>query len=543
MVHAASSQTHEMRLMKLGAAAILGVVCLGMALALFLVGRAIDESALRDEQALAERRVTRSLASISEDITSATIWNDAVTAVGRGDLEWMQVNFGDYYADYMDHAVTLVFDGEGRLLQASRDSEPVSAASEAPLIAATQSLLAEVRKDSTDPRRRRAIGFEAVATRSGVVRADGAYYLVAAASIVPEEESPVARPAQDAVVVSAKPIQALIDSLGADLGLTAPRLTAPDAPNLVLLRSQDGTPLAGLAWTPERPGRQVLMTLVPVFAGLFIAFMIAAAAMWRRIARNVKRLSDSELALNQALEAADSANVAKTRFLANMSHELRTPLNGVLGMSEVLTMSGLTGPQQAQVGVIKQSGQHLLSMIERILEIAHIDSDLSPPEAQPFDPAGVFAQVARGLRDKATTKRLAMTDTFDPTGVRLGDAGRVAKVLHAVVDNAIQFTPQGSVRLELTATPEQVTFTVADTGVGMSADTQSRLFTPFSQGDDSATRSVDGAGLGLALAKRLVTSMGGEISFDTRVGSGTTFRITLPAPVVTVAAVSTKNAA
>jgi signal transduction histidine kinase len=528
MDHAITAKPSEMRLMKIGAAIVLSVVCLGMALALFLVSRAIDDSALKDEQALVERRITRSLAAITEDITSATIWNDAVTAVERKDLDWMQVNFGDYYADYMDHSVTLVFDGYGQLLQASRDSETVSAAREAPLIAATQSLLAEVRKASTDPTRRQAIGFNAVATRASVVRADGALYLVAAATIVPEEEAPVSRPSLDAVVISAKPVQALIGSMGADLGLSQPNITAPDAPHLTALRSNDGTALAGLSWTPARPGRQVLMTLVPVFAALLIAFLVAAAAMWRRIAGNVRRLSESEVALSQALEAADTANVAKSRFLANMSHELRTPLNGVLGMSEVLTMSGLTGPQRAQVAVIKQSGEHLLSMIERMLEMANIDSDLSPPEAQAFDPATVSAQVIAGLRDKATAKRLALVESYEATGARLGDAGRLAKVLHAVVDNAIQFTPQGSVRLEMTATPDQVVFTVADTGVGMSAETQSRLFTPFSQGDDSATRSVDGAGLGLALAHRLVVSMGGEITYDTRVGSGSTFRIHLP---------------
>jgi signal transduction histidine kinase len=531
MDHSPNGQAREMRLMKLGAAAVIGTVGLGMTLALFLVSRAIDASALRDEQALVERRVQRSLASLTDDITSASIWNDAVAAIDRRDLEWMQINFGDYYADYMDHAVTLVFDGDGALMQASRDSEPVGAASEAPLIAATQGLLAQVRQDSTNAKRRAAIGFDAVATRSGVVRAGGALYLVAAATIVPEEEEPIARPAHDAVVVSAKPIAALIGSMSADLGLQNPRLTPADADHLALLRSQDDAPLVGLTWTPERPGRQVLMTLVPVFAALFIAFLIAAALMWRRIAANVRRLSESETALSQALAAADSANVAKTRFLANMSHELRTPLNGVLGMSEIVLMSGLTGPQRAQVSVIKQSGEHLLSMIERILEMAHIDSDLSPPEAQPFDPATVAAQVVAGLRDKAIAKRLALTEALPPAGLRLGDAGRVAKVLHAVVDNAIQFTPQGSVRVAMTSAPDQIVLTVTDTGVGMSADTQSRLFMPFSQGDDSATRTVDGAGLGLALAKRLVVSMGGSIDFDTRVGSGSTFRITLPAPI------------
>ena len=521
-----------MRLMQIGAIGVLGVVCLGVAIALALVSRAIDESALRDEQSLVERRITRSLSSIKEDITSATIWNDAVVAIEAGDLEWMQVNFGDYYADYMDHTATLIFDGHGELLQASRDSETVSAASEAPLIAATQALVAEVRKESTEAGRRNALGFAALASRVGVVRADGDLYLVAAATVVPEEGAGIARPDQDAVVVSVKPVQSLIESMERDLGLQRPHVTRADGTHLAVLRGGDGSPLAGLSWTPARPGRQVMATLIPVFTVLAIAFVLAAGLMWRRIARNVQRLSESEIALSRALEAAGSANAAKSRFLANMSHELRTPLNGVLGMTEIMLMSGLAGPQRTQISVIKESGEHLLSMIERILEMAHIDSDLSQPEALPFDPAVVFAQVAAGLRDKAAAKRLAFTENFTSVGQRVGDAGRVAKVLHAVVDNAILFTPQGSVRLELTETPDSVTFLVIDTGVGMSAETRSRLFTPFSQGDDSTTRSVDGAGLGLALARRLVTSMGGSIDFDTRVGSGTTFRVSIPAPLL-----------
>ncbi|MDZ4362717.1 CHASE4 domain-containing protein [Brevundimonas sp.] len=259
-----------MRLMKAGAAVVLAVVCLGMAMALLLVSRAIDDSALKDEQALVERRIVRSLGAISEDITSASIWNDAVTAIEGGDMEWMQVNFGDYYADYMDHSVTLVFDADDRLLLASRDSERVDPASEAALIAATRSMRAEVFRESRDPRRRRAIGFEAVATRSGIVRADDTLYLVAVATIVPEKEDPVARPSRDALVVSTKPIQALTTSMADDLGLRDARLTVPEAPNLSLLRANDGTPIAGLSWTPARPGQQVLMTLVPVFAGLLL---------------------------------------------------------------------------------------------------------------------------------------------------------------------------------------------------------------------------------------------------------------------------------
>ena len=241
-----------------------------------------------------------------------------------------------------------------------------------------------------------------------------------------------------------------------------------------------------------------------------------------RLRASVIDLKHSQAALEkQALELADlaqkysdektraeEANATKSKFLANMSHELRTPLNGVLGMSEVVLMSDLSATQRRQIGVIKESGEHLLVMIERILEMAHIDDALAEPERRPFDPASVFAKAAAGLHAKADTKGLAITETYQPTGLRLGDAGRVSKVLTALIDNAIQFTRVGEVRLTLEPSPEGLIFGVADTGPGMSEAVQTKLFTPFSQGDDSATRSVDGAGLGLALAKRLATSMG-----------------------------------
>ena len=125
------AQAHEMRWLKAVAATVLVVVCLGMTIAMLLVSRAIDERAAAHEQTMVERRLERMLNVISDDIVSATIWNDAVDAVEREDTSWMQSNFGDYYAQYMDHAVTLHYAGDGGLMLASRGGQAVYAASEA----------------------------------------------------------------------------------------------------------------------------------------------------------------------------------------------------------------------------------------------------------------------------------------------------------------------------------------------------------------------------------------------------------------------------
>jgi len=262
------AQAHEMRWLKAVAATVLVVVCLGMTIAMNVVSRAIDERAAAQEQAMVERRLERMLNVISDDIVSATIWNDAVEAVEREDTSWMQSNFGDYYAQYMDHAVTLVFSGDGRLILASRGGKRVDAASETALVTAVQDLTADVRRTSLNPARRRAVGFKAVSRGSSIIRAGDALYLVGAATVVPEDLAPVARPPRDAIVVSAKPIGTFISSMHTDLGLHDTRLTTPDERHIVSLQGQDGTRLAGLVWAPERPGRHILGTLLPVFAGL-----------------------------------------------------------------------------------------------------------------------------------------------------------------------------------------------------------------------------------------------------------------------------------
>ncbi len=520
--------TGEMPRMKAAAAAVLAVVCLGVALILAFVGRAIDADEVRREERLVERRQERMLDALVEDITSAAIWNEAVTAFSgpEPDLEWTQINFGDYYADYMDHAVTLTYAPGGRLVQASRDSEVVSPDNERALVAAVRPLVEQVRRRAA-ARPAAAVAFEGVATANAIVAADGALYLVAASTVVPEDTS-LSRLPQDPIVVSAKPLAALVDSVEADLALKDAALTPAPGSASVPIRTLSGEAAGYLSWTPARPGRSILVSAGPLLLALMLVLGIAAALLWRRIAANVRRLSASEKALGQALERAEAANVAKSRFLSNVSHELRTPLNGVLGMAEVLAMGDLSEVQRLRLQVLKESGQTLAGLIEQLLDVVRLEREAPEMASAPFEPGVLIANLVEEIRPAASAKRLRVVADPRAPGRWLGDAEHIQKVLRCLTSNAVTFTPAGSIRLRVAPAADGLVFVVEDTGVGISPDMIGSLLKPFTQADDSSTRRVGGAGLGLTISHRLTQAMGGRIEIESQEGLGTTVRVFLP---------------
>jgi len=248
----------------------------------------------------------------------------------------------------------------------------------------------------------------------------------------------------------------------------------------------------------------------------------------------VINLSREKQEAERARDVAEASARAKSAFIANISHEIRTPLNALLGMAQLLERSELDRTQRGHVKVVLEAGRGLKTLLDDVIALSR-DDDPCEPRDEDCDAAQAVRTVGRLLQPRAWEKQLRLKLSAPSSLPRVhGDPRRVRQVLLKLADNALKFTERGCV--EIRVEPMQsngggqlLKFSVVDTGLGLPPEASDLLFEPFSLGDSSYTRRHDGAGLGLAVAKRTVESLGGEIGFESAPGEGATFWFTVPA--------------
>tara|TARA_R110002012_G_scaffold318665_1_gene537488 strand:+ start:285 stop:2015 length:1731 start_codon:yes stop_codon:yes gene_type:complete len=527
-----------------------------------------DERASARQERFAARTLAATIAGLPQQQRSATVWDDAVENVAAGNEKWMDDNLGHWMQSYFGHNESYVLDRDDTPVFASvsgsirsADAYAVRADAIAPLVAQLRTVMAEVSAGLENP-------FEALADVAVVaaLRFGDDVIIASVVPIVSDSGEVYQAPGTEKLHIAVRYVD---DGLAQEIGLpieldgVAFNSSSPD-------KAQVGTPitdpsgevLSWLVWTPERPGTDLFLKMLPLLS--MVGTGGGAMILWlaQRLSRISRQLQAREAqarldleALQQAREAAKVADRAKMNFMSIVSHELRTPLTVILGYARLgknleqfpvarqlydrllrqpvnvnlvqssvdeLVSFATTGMEK-----VEKSGEHLLFLVNQLLDYAKIESGHLEVYPEICDVREVLEPVVEQMRVLTEEKGLQLEARIPACAV-LADVTRTRQILINLMGNAIKFTDSGKVSVVVVESEDQVHIDVSDTGVGIEPHELEKIFHAFHQAELSLPRNAAGTGLGLSVAKELALLSGGTISVRSKVGEGSTFTLSLP---------------
>lgn len=288
----------------------------------------------------------------------------------------------------------------------------------------------------------------------------------------------------------------------------------------------------------EVQGKRKDGTVFPIYLSVS-SVIVGEIQLFTGLVRDISVQKQTEYELEQAKLSAEDANRAKSNFLSNMSHELRTPLNGILGFTDILLGQKVSEIERENLNIIKGCGESLLGLINEVLDFTRIESGALKLEIKSVNLLDVIESVNFLYVNRFSEKNISFYQEIPkdiPKYIK-SDGNRLRQVLSTLISNAIKFTESGSVTLKiqtkiLNSKESEFKFSISDTGIGMAPNIISKLFKPFTQGDDTSTRKYGGTGLGLSVSKKIVELFGGEINGQNNFDKGCTFSFTIKAEVI-----------
>lgn len=527
MPDAAAADTRSRQIWLSIGAPILGLVLAILVAAFWLfsdVAKRQDRDFVTNSSALVASAIAGRTQALANTTIDYAYWNDAFNAISlRWNRAWLDANYFSSVADGI-----IVFGG-GHVRYAWFNDAPeqqASAIAEAIRGAATeQELLAAASANETRTINRFIVADDQLIGLS-----------IAPVSLESETRRRVSRASQDyaASVEILTPLE--IMERGKALGLrdmVFPRnFTPQEALVSRPILGPENRVIGHLTWRNERPGSADFAgRFWPIMIGLLLIGAVAVFVARRMVAKQIAVLAHAEAALESSR--------AKSEFIATMSHELRTPLNAIIGYGELIGEQVSSGDEnekdiRADSGRIVRSAQHLLGLINNILDHARLDAGAWKVVSTPIATSQILSEVDDIVRPLALTRGNTLSFTAEAGAAWvLGDPARLRQCLLNLVGNALKFTSKGAVTVSARAAIENgehcVVFEVADTGIGIDQEAQARLFAPFVQADSSIARLYGGSGLGLSIARKAARAMGGDITLSSTPGEGSVFTLRMPA--------------